>query len=234
VLLRRRANTGISPLRFAKALRSGRDDKRFWGAEESNSNCKSDGREFLRGPLGVLRWLLEAADEEFAFVDHLWWEVVVEQEEELFVAHDFFVPGGAVYVLELVEFGLGHVEAVPVHVFVVRGPADGGFFALGAAADAVYDPLEDAHVFAEAGPEELAVFVLAEPVDVEDARGCGEIALHAEPVTEVVAHVVTAEGEHGHGVAADFAKGAAGGCGGFRAHGGADVDAAGPVEGLED
>ena len=114
------------------------------------------------------------------------------------------------------------------------GPADGGFFALGAAADAVDDPLEDAHVFAVAGPEEFAVLVFAEPVDVEDARRGGEGALHLEPVTEVVAHVVAAEGEHGHGVAADFADGAAGGGGGFGAHGGAGVDAAGPVEGLVD
>ena len=73
----------------------------------------------------------------------------------------------------------GEVEAVPVDVVVVRGPADGGFLAAGAAADAVDDPLEDAHVFAVAGPEELAVGVLAEPVDVEDARGGGEGALHA-------------------------------------------------------
>ena len=55
-----------------------------------------------------------------------------------------------------------------------------------------------------------------------------------EPVPEVVAHVVAAEGQHGHGVAADLADGAAGGGGGFRAHGGADVDAGGPVEGLVD
>ena len=69
---------------------------------------------------------------------------------------------------------------------------------------------------------------------MEDARGGGELALHAEPVPEVVAHVVAAEGQHGHGIAADLADGAAGGGGGFRAHGGADVDAGGPVEGLVD
>jgi hypothetical protein len=69
---------------------------------------------------------------------------------------------------------------------------------------------------------------------VEDAGCGGEVALHLEPVTEVVAHVVAAEGKHGHGVAADFADSAAGGCGGLGAHGGTDVDAGGPVEGLID
>ena len=66
-------------------------------------------------------------------------------------------------------------------------------------------------------------------------RGVAEsVALHLEPVTEVVAHVVAAEGQHGHGIAADLADSAGCGRGGFRAHGGADVDAGCPVEGLVD
>jgi hypothetical protein len=44
--------------------------------------------------------------------------------------------------------------------------------------------------------------VLAEPVDVEDARRDRERALHLDPVAEVVAHVIAAEGQHGHGIAA--------------------------------
>ena len=133
------------------------------------------------------------------------------------MAHDFLLPLGAVYRLEYVELLAGHRdgEAIPVHVFVVRGPADGGFLALGAAANTIDYPLEDAHVLAVTGPEEVAVGVLAEPVDVEDAGGGFELALHLQPVPEVVAHVVAAEGEHGHGVAADFADGATGGGRGF-------------------
>ena len=69
---------------------------------------------------------------------------------------------------------------------------------------------------------------------MEDARGRGEVALHAEPVPEVIPHVVAAEGKHGHGIAADVTDGSFGGCGGFRTHGGSDVDAGGPVECLED
>jgi hypothetical protein len=62
----------------------------------------------------------------------------------------------------------------------------------------------------------------------------GELALHLDPVAEVVAHVVAAEGQHGHGVAADLADGSGGGGGGLGAHGGAGVDAGAPVEGLVD
>ena len=184
-------------------------------------------------PFSCAYWL-EAADQEFALVDHLWGEMVVEGEEELFVAHDLLFPLRAVDGLEGVEGFAREVEALPVDVVEVRGPANGGFFAERAAADTVDDPLEDAHVFAVAGPEEAAVGGFAEPVDVEDAGRGREVALHLQPVTEVVAHVVAAEGQHGHGVTADLTDGAACCCGGFGAHGGADVDACRPVEGLVD
>jgi hypothetical protein len=76
----------------------------------------------------------------------------VEEEEEFFVAHDLLFPLLAIDGLECVEGFAGEVEALPVDVVEVRGPADGRFFALGAATDAVDDPLEDTHVFAVAGP----------------------------------------------------------------------------------
>jgi hypothetical protein len=40
------------------------------------------------------------AYEEFAFVDHLGQEVVVQGEEEFFVSHDFLFLGFAVYGLK--------------------------------------------------------------------------------------------------------------------------------------
>ena len=141
---------------------------------------------------------LEAADEEFAFVDELGGEAVVEGDEELFVVHDLALPGVGIDVLELVEefaqLVAGNVQALPVDVLEEGGPANGGLLAVGVAVDAVDDPLEDTHVFAVAGPEEVATGVLAEPVDLEDARSVAEVALHADPVAEVVAHVVSAEG----------------------------------------
>lgn len=103
----------------------------------------------------------------------------MESEEEFLVAHDLAAPGVAVDLLEDVEHFAGYAEALLVHFVIVRSPADGGFLALGAAAHTVGHPLQDAHVFGEAGPEELAVGVLAEPVDVEDAWGDRELALQA-------------------------------------------------------
>src|SRR5258708_5599285 len=97
---------------------------------------------------------------------------------------------------------------------------------------AVHDPLQNPHVLAEAGPNEVAFFVLAEPVDVEDARSFGQMLAHIEPMAEIGAHVVATERQHGHGVAANLAHSAGGGGGGFRTHGGADVNAGRPVERL--
>ena len=39
---------------------------------------------------------------------------------------------------------------------------------------------------------------------MKDTRGFCERALHADPVTEVIAHVIAAEREHGHRIAAHF------------------------------
>ena len=49
-----------------------------------------------------------------------------------------------------------------------------------------------------------------------------------EPVLEIIAHVVAAEGQHGHRVAAHLPDRAGGGGGHFRAHRGADVNAVDP------
>ncbi len=57
---------------------------------------------------------------------------------------------------------------------------------------------------------------------------------HFQPVTEVISHVVAAEGNHGHGVAARDADGAGSGRSGLGGHGGADEHAMLPVARLID
>ena len=70
-----------------------------------------------------------------------------------------------------------------------RHVADRGLDRLGLALDALDDPLEHPAVLAEARPQEAAVVVAAEPVDVEDLRQLGGVVLLADrdPVVEVVA-----------------------------------------------
>ena len=71
--------------------------------------------------------------------------------------------------------------------------------AVGFAGQPLDDPLQHPDVLAEAGPDELAAGVLAEPVHVVQlrqlARVGGDLA-DLQPVAEVVAHVVAAERQH--------------------------------------
>jgi hypothetical protein len=67
------------------------------------------------------------------------------------------------------------------------------------------------------GQRNLPFVVLAEPVDVEDARAVLHLLAHAEPVHEVVADVVANEREHGHRIAAHDADLPGGGGGGLGA-----------------
>ncbi len=99
------------------------------------------------------------------------------------------------------EGGLREVHAGPLDVLVAGHPADGALDGKAPAVNAVDDPFEHPHVVAESGPDELALGVLAEPVDAEDAGRVGDAPADVQPVGEVVGHVVPAEGEHGHGVA---------------------------------
>src|ERR1700677_1083817 len=156
--------------------------------------------------------------------------MVVESQEELFVLHHLLLPLRPVYRLQLVEGRARKIEPLPVDVVKVRSPPDRRLLAHGAAADTVDDPLENTHVFAVSRPQEAAIGTLAEPVDMEDPRRRREVTLHAQPVPEVITHVVAAEGQHSHRVAPYLADGACGRCGSLRAHRSADVDSRGPVE----
>lgn len=61
-------------------------------------------------------------------------------------------------------------------------------------------PVDDADVIAEARPQELALLVQAEPVDVENFGHLSTGLVQVQPVLQVVAKVVAHEGSHGHGV----------------------------------
>src|SRR2546421_124117 len=102
-----------------------------------------------------------------------------------------------------------------------------------AAVEPLEDPLEYPRVLAEPGPQEPAVIAAPEPVDVEDLRQLGGVAVgtlaHLDPVREVVAAVVPDERQHRHRIAAHDADLADRGRGGLRGEGGAEVHAVHPV-----
>src|SRR5580698_3973106 len=125
--------------------------------------------------------------------------MVVQIEKKFFVADDLGAPRGAVNGLQLLKLLPRKLQPAPLDILVARYPADGRLASLGAALHAIDDPAQNAHILAETGPEKLSIRVSAKPVHVEDARSRGQAALHFEPVAEVVAHVIAAKWQHGHG-----------------------------------
>src|SRR5262249_49517845 len=89
-------------------------------------------------------------------------------------------------------------------------------------------------ILAVSGPEKLAVLALAKPIHAEDPRRLRDLAAEVEPVREIIAHVIAAEGKHREWIAAYLADIAEGGGGHFGAHCRGHVNAECPVEGLLD
>ena len=125
----------------------------------------------------------------------------------LFNAGHFGEPAINVYAQQFDQIVGGNIQALGIHIGGIRQPPNGCVCGVDLAVAALKNPLQDAAVLAVAGPEKLAVFVLPEPVHVEDPGqlGCVGVFADFEPVREVVAHVVAAEGKHRHGIAAELA-----------------------------
>ena len=165
-------------------------------------------------------------------VPHLIRHAGAEPVEELPDGIHFGRPVLAVNRKQLVHRPVGHAQTCHVDVFGVGHVANGGLHGLDIPAAAREDPFHDAQVFAEAGPEKLAVVVGAEPVHMEDLGLVLDPQTHVQPVPEVVRHVVAAEGQHGHGVAPDFAQGAELRRRALAGHAGAHVHTVVPVQRL--
>ena len=160
--------------------------------------------------------------------------MAIELYEELVLEDQLPVPLGRVDLLEFLEFLRSHrLEAGHVEIYIFRNPTNRGLQGMGAALAALDDPFEDTHVVTEAGPEEFPLGALAKPVHMEDAGDVLHEAAHLQPMSEVISHVVTAEGKHRHRVTPHLADRSC--CSGshLRAHRGAEVDAVDPVKGLE-
>src|SRR5574343_2113068 len=109
-----------------------------------------------------LRGVLEDAHfEQFAlqheFARHLFAHLV----EPLLVASQFGLPGICIDAGQRFEIILVDFQAIPVQVFELRHPAEDGFLGGDGALAALNDPLQDAHVVAEARPHEVAVGIHA-------------------------------------------------------------------------
>src|ERR1039458_10252979 len=100
------------------------------------------------------------ADQQLPLVNHLRWQMVVHIDEQLFVPNQLLAPRRAIHFLHLVELRARNVDPRPFHIVVVGRPANGRLLALRASMHPVHNPLQYAHVFAEARPQKLPVLAL--------------------------------------------------------------------------
>src|SRR5690606_726672 len=113
----------------------------------------------------------ESRDEHLALEDHLLGQVAGHLQEQLLLAEDLLLELFGLHALQGAE--VAHVEVLkPLQVDVLGAghPAEQRLVGICPAAAAIDDPLQHAHVLAEAGPQEATLAVLAEPVHAEDAR----------------------------------------------------------------
>src|SRR6266581_9690921 len=109
--------------------------------------------------------------------------------------------------LKLIKFVFRKIQTMPLDVFVPGHPSNWSFLSQAAAMRAIDDPLQHAHIFAEARPHKISVLVFAKPVHMKHSGSFAKRTLHKDPMTKIVTHVIAAKREHGHGIAAHLADG---------------------------
>ena len=147
-------------------------------------------------------------------------ETVAEGGEVLADQRDLGLPLCSVNLEQLIKVSVGDLKAVEIESVSGGQESNGGVNGIAAASHSLKDPLEDSGILAVTGPEPLAVCVFAEPVDVENLWELRRVSARSnvQPVTEIVRHVVAAEGQHGEGVAAQVAHRTGSSSGGLRGH----------------
>jgi hypothetical protein len=100
------------------------------------------------------------------------------------------------------------------------------------ALQALHDPFQNPHVFAEARPEEASVGGFPKPIDLEHLRRILKSTAKVQPMPEITSHVIAAERQHGHRIPSHLTNSPGGRCSGLAAHGGPQVDPVHPIEGL--
>src|SRR5262245_20916672 len=80
------------------------------------------------------------------------------------------------------------------------------FHCIASATNLLHDPLQHTHVIAKARPLEVSVLVFAKPVNSKNSWRIWNITSKLQPVIKIVAHVITAERQHGEWIASHFTQ----------------------------
>ena len=154
---------------------------------------------------------------------------ITENFEEFCSRFRFLGPVARIHAEQLIEAFAGNVHAVQCQRRRSWHKPNRRIGGGGASLNPIGDPLQHPDIFAESGPQEFSVGILAEPIHVENFRRVFNFRAHVQPVLEIIGHVVAAERDHGHRIATRNSHGAGGGSSRFRCHGSSKENAVIPV-----
>src|SRR5262245_32589717 len=146
---------GVHALAFAVSRRGTRERHPYPYQSSANLRCEVDVS------------ALEPRHEQFLLEEQFLGQRGVEADEEFFLRDEFLLPVLGLDGLHAVKLSRAKAgQAGQIEVLRVRHPAELTFTRAHAAVATVDDPFEHAHVVTKAGPDEITLIVLAEPVHV--------------------------------------------------------------------
>src|SRR5947208_11934174 len=114
-------------------------------------------------------------------------------------------PAFDIHVEELRQIGRGSVQPAHIEILRTRQSPDRSIDRIRRPVASFKDPFQYAAVFPVTRPQELTFLVFAKPVHDENLRHlCAWSRTDFEPVRKVTSHVIAAEWQHGHGIAAQL------------------------------
>src|ERR1700678_747980 len=150
--------------------------------------------------LGNNAGALEAIGQSFVLGANFVRQAVAKFLKELSGSSYFFGPIAGIHAKQFIKGLARDCKAVEIERTRSRNIADRCFGGIRALFNAVEHPFQDAYIFAVSGPEQFPALIPAEPIHMENFGSVFESGTHLQPMPEIIAHVVTAERKHGHGI----------------------------------
>src|SRR4029077_5571275 len=177
---------------------------------------------------------LKPGDQEFTLKMKFDRQILMKLDEELILGNRFLSPVSDVNSKCLLKLGAIIFHALKIDIIGRRHPAKGSLLCANLISASIDDPFENPHVLAKTGPQKFIRSTFPEPVYVKDLWRFSQLFAHLQPMAKVIPHVVAAERQHSHRIAADLTNGPDCRRRHFRSHRCADVNSMDPVECLKD
>src|SRR4030095_4376585 len=170
----------------------------------------------------------KARNEQFALENKFFRQTIMQLEKQLILRNQLALH---IRTVDFLHFGksLSRVfKAGPFEIFIAGHPANRRLLRRHPSVHPVENPFEHTHVFAETGPEKVAVSVFSKPIHVKNCWRLPEALRHPKPISEIIAQMIAAERQHGHWIAPHLAGPSSSRSRPFTRHSRPEIDAISP------